>query len=74
MPVRGSSVSLPISASDIARWAMAVHWPEPPPPRYWAETFVVAPDEFNPFAWVTQRPTPADPHVMQTAFTPLDTQ
>jgi hypothetical protein len=51
--------SPPISESDIRRWAIAVYWPEPPPRLYWDEEYakhtrwggIVAPAEFNPFAW-----------------------
>jgi hypothetical protein len=49
-------VSFPVSASDIRRWAIAVYFPDPPPARYWnaAATAggIVAPEEFNPFAWL----------------------
>jgi hypothetical protein len=48
-----------IALSDIRRWAMAVYWPERPPRIYWDEDYaratrrggIVAPVEFNPFAW-----------------------
>jgi hypothetical protein len=51
--------SYPVAASDIRRWAMAVYYPETPPRIYWDEEFaattpyggIVAPEEFNPFAW-----------------------
>jgi acyl dehydratase len=51
--------SFPISTSDIRRWAIAVYWPDPPPRQYWDEAYaastrwggIVAPPEFNPFAW-----------------------
>ncbi len=54
-------VSFPISASDIRRWALAVYWPEPPPSLFWDERYaattvhegIVAPEEFNPFAWMS---------------------
>lgn len=51
-------VSFPVSESDIRRWAVAVYYPEPPPQRYvdpasaTATGGIVAPDEFNPFAWL----------------------
>jgi hypothetical protein len=48
-------VSYPVAASDIRRWAIAVHYPDPPPRRFCEETTpggVVAPEEFNPFAWM----------------------
>ena len=46
-------VSYPVSASDIRHWAIAVYWPDPPPEQYLSvsESAVVAPEEFNPFAW-----------------------
>ena len=53
-------VSFPVSRSDIRRWAIAVYWPEPPPRMFWDEAHaqttvhggIVAPEEFNPFAWM----------------------
>jgi hypothetical protein len=53
-------VSFPIAASDIRRWAIAVYHPEPAPRRFWDEGSaeaaawggIVAPDDFNPFAWM----------------------
>jgi len=58
--------SYPIAASDIRRWALAVYHPEIPPPEFWDEDHpltaalggIVAPDEFNPLAWITKRPGP----------------
>ena len=56
----GGQTSLPIGASDIRRWAIAVYFPTPPPRHYWDEEYaatrhggLVAPEEFNPFAWMT---------------------
>jgi hypothetical protein len=61
--------SPPISESDIRRWAIAVYWPDPPPRLYWDQEYatttrwggIVAPVEFNPFAWPPpdQRTAPA---------------
>lgn len=47
------SVSYPVSASDIRRWAIAAYWPEPAPARYLSpdESTLVAPEDLNPFAW-----------------------
>jgi acyl dehydratase len=55
-------VSLPVDANDIRRWAMAVYYPDAPPPELfdlaaaakgpWGE--LVAPRDFNPFAWVEE--------------------
>jgi hypothetical protein len=54
------TVSYPIAASDIRRWALAVYWPERPPARYLAvdDSDLVAPEEFNPFAWAVVEATP----------------
>ena len=44
--------SHPVTDSDIRRWALAVYWPGEPPPRYQGSgPGLVAPEEFNPFAW-----------------------
>lgn len=51
--------SLPVGANDIRRWAQAIHYPEPVPDRYYEEAVaergawggLVAPRDFNPFAW-----------------------
>jgi acyl dehydratase len=54
--------SFPVGANDIRRWAIATHYPEPPPPEFsdlkaaergpWGG--LVAPRDFNPFAWMTE--------------------
>ena len=31
-------VSFPITTSDIRRWAIAIYFPEPPPPLFWDES------------------------------------
>ena len=57
-------VSPPISASDIRKFAIAVYWPETPPRLFWDEEYarqtkwggIVAPQEFNPFAWPIRGP------------------
>ena len=60
----------PISLNDIIKWAIAVYWPEQPPRLYWDEDYakttrfgsIVAPQDFNPFAWPVDRPpTPKGP-------------
>ena len=51
--------SFPIDKSDIRRWAIATYWPQEPPRLYWDEDYarttrwggIIAPDDFNPFAW-----------------------
>lgn len=69
-------VSFPVSASDIRRWALAVYWPDQPPKLFWDENYaretvhggIVAPEEFNPFAWMVAeeerlpQPDSADPN------------
>ena len=63
-----SRSSYPIAAADIRKWAIAVYYPEAPPAKFigagaagGAEP-LVAPEEFNPFAWTTPgaKPAPAD--------------
>lgn len=57
-------VSYPVAASDIRRWAIAVYYPDPPPEIFWDEAAasegpnggLVAPEEFNPFAWLAAEP------------------
>ena len=59
------SWSLPIEASDIRRWAIATYYPEKPPRLFWDEEYakttrwggIIAPPEFNPFAWQIDTPT-----------------
>lgn len=61
----GERTSLPIAASDIRKWAIATFWPETPPRIYWDEAHaattrwggIIAPPDFNPFAWPVERPT-----------------
>src|SRR5690606_7174852 len=60
--------SFPISESDIRKWAIAVYWPEKPPRHYWdaeaaaarSSNGIVAPPDFNPFAWPPEREVPAE--------------
>lgn len=74
-PMR-ESLSYPIAVSDIRKWAIAVYYPDEPPRLFWDEAYaagtehggIVAPEEFNPFAWSTQKPALSDPQVAQTAF------
>jgi hypothetical protein len=57
-----TTTSFPIDPSDIRRWAIAVYYPEAPPPLYWDDEYakttpwggIVAPEEFNPFAWMSR--------------------
>lgn len=60
-------ISPPISLSDIRKWAIAVYWPEEPPRLFWDEEYarttrwggIIAPQDFNPFAWPVDREAPA---------------
>lgn len=53
------TVAPPASESDIRKWAIALYWPEIPPRQFWDADYartsryggIVAPEEFNPFAW-----------------------
>jgi hypothetical protein len=57
-------VSYPIAESDIRRWAIAVYYPEHPPRLFWDPLYaagtvhggIVAPEDFNPFAWMAAEP------------------
>lgn len=46
-------VSYPVSESDIRRWVIATYWPDSPPAHFMSvdTSSVVAPEDFNPFAW-----------------------
>jgi acyl dehydratase len=58
----------PVGANDIARWAVATYWPERPPTEFldpavaekgpWGG--IVAPRDFDPFAWMPDRPWSGD--------------
>lgn len=50
----------PVGANDIARWEIATAWPERPPTisSPWGE--LVAPRDFDPFAWMPDRPWSGD--------------
>ena len=56
--------SLPVGANDIRRWAVAVYYPESPPMEFYDDAAaaagpwegLVAPRDFNPFAWMIGRP------------------
>ncbi len=60
--------SYPVSTSDIRKWAIAVYWPERPPSLFWDEEYakatrwggIVAPQDFNPFAWPVERMRASD--------------
>ena len=66
-------VSFPVSSSDIRRWAIAVYYPECPPGRFWDAAAaavsryggIVAPEDFNPFAWMVAEPK--EPRTLATA-------
>ena len=66
--------SYPTSASDIRRWAIAIYHPEAPPSQYrrtgaaGGEDPLVAPEDFNPFAWGAPGVTPAPLDVSAGAF------
>ncbi len=64
----GRSVSFPVSESDIRRWAIAVYYPDPAPREFWDADYaaktqfggIVAPQEFNPFAWMAASEVKSD--------------
>lgn len=67
--------SYPVSESDIRRWAIAVYWPDTPPKVYWDADYaastrwggIIAPQDFNPFAWPVERSGPASAGAMPGA-------
>lgn len=54
------TTSFPVAESDIRRWAIAVYYPEKPPAHFvdaeaarrTRHAGIVAPRDFNPFAWM----------------------
>jgi len=60
-------VALPVGANDIRRWAIATYYPARPPLEYYDEKLaekgpwggLVAPPDFNPFAWMLDLPSSA---------------
>ena len=50
----------PVGANDIARWSIATHYPERPPTGESPWGGVVAPRDFDPFAWMPDRPWAGD--------------
>ena len=54
------STSYPIDPVSIRNWAVTMYYPEKPPRLFWDEAYakttrwggIVAPEEFNPFAWM----------------------
>jgi hypothetical protein len=77
-------VSPPVSQSDIRKWAIAVYWPETPPRIYWDADYaatttwgtIIAPPDFNPFAWpiVEAGPAGADLRAQADAEQPRSTK
>jgi acyl dehydratase len=67
--------SYPVSGNEIRRWAMAIYYPDDPPRLFWDDAYatttpfggIVAPEDFNPFAWSMAEPT-LDSHFV--AITP----
>jgi hypothetical protein len=65
--------SFPVTASDIRKWAMALYWPEEAPRLFWDEAYarttrwggIVAPEDFNPFAWQVGRPAAGPGQVLR---------
>ncbi len=66
-----SRTSYPITETDIRRWAMATYYPHKPPRIYWDADYaattrwngIVAPPDFNPFAWTIHEPPSKPPKV-----------
>src|SRR5688572_4819532 len=44
----------PVAEGDIRRWALAVYYPQAPPERFIeAGPGMTAPEDFNPFGWLS---------------------
>jgi hypothetical protein len=62
-------VSFPVAESDIRRWALAVYYPADPPRLFWDADYakstrhggIIAPEDFNPFAWMSAQTEAANP-------------
>ena len=62
-------ISHPVDCADLRKWAIAVYWPDVPPKIFWDEAYakttkfggIIAPREFNPFAWPAIRPADRAP-------------
>ncbi len=67
-----------VTESDIRKWAIATYWPDRPPRIYWDEDYarstrwggIIAPRDFNPFAWPIDRPAGAGSVGAQPGHTP----
>lgn len=65
----GEKTAYPIAESDIRRWVIASYWPDPPPRLFWDAEYaattrwggIVAPEDFNPFAWPVPTGETVDP-------------
>ncbi len=70
------ATSFPITDSDIRRWAIAVYYPDAAPRFFWDTGYaqgtshggIVAPEDFNPFAWLTQSAADAGVVARQEGF------
>ena len=70
--------SYPVTESDIRKWAIETFWPDKPPPIYWDGEYargtrwgwIIAPRDFNPFAWPIDRPVRTAPAGAQPGQTP----
>jgi len=77
-----SRTSYPVSESDIRRWATAIYYPEAPPRLFWDAEHasgtvyggIVAPEDFNPFAWMTPPPPGGAPDLSRAVFASLESQ
>src|SRR3546814_13312864 len=74
--------SFPITATDIRRWAIATYWGQMPPRLFWDEEYarttrwggIVAPEDFNPFAWQLPRELTEEELRLQGAIPGQETQ
>jgi hypothetical protein len=65
--------SFPVTESDIRKYAIAIYWPDEPPRLFWDKQYaqttrwkgIVAPEDFNPFAWQVGRPAAGPGQVLR---------
>jgi hypothetical protein len=74
--------SYQVSEASIRHWALAIYYPDVPPRIYWdaehaartAHRGIVAPEDFNPFAWMTPPSPGGTPELVRAGHTSIEGQ